>query len=299
VRRARAALGVLLMVSWQPAYAMGPFEKNDPRVQDGMSSYDKGDYDGALKKFDEAKKELPGSAAVEFDRANTLYKLGRPEEARDAYHQVADLDKGELRAKDYYNLGDAWAQLGNDKEAIAAFRKALTLDPNDAQARHNLEVMLRKLPPPKGGSDGGTDGGSPDGGSSDGGRDGGRSADAGQDGGSDGGQDGGADGGRGPDGGSGDGGRGDGGSGQGHNKAGDGGEPQPNPARSGGDGGQGQDAGEQDEPQRRALDAGVEMGRLSKQEAERLLDSMKRDEKNLQLWRFQTRKPRKTTDKDW
>jgi tetratricopeptide (TPR) repeat protein len=284
----RLGLAALLFTT-----AMGPFERNDPRVADGMSAYDKGNYEDALKKFEEAKKGLPQSAAVEFDRANTLYRLGRLDEARDAYHQVAELDQGELRAKDYYNLGDAWARLGNDKEAIAAFRKALTLDPNDAQARHNLEVMLRKIPPPKqSGQDGGTDGGS-DGGS-DGGRDGGR-PDGGHDGGSDGGGqgDGGADGG-------GDGGQGDGGSGQGQGKGGDAGQPQPNGEGGRADGGQGSDGGEQQEPDRRARDAGVaEAGRLSRDEAERLLDSMKRDEKNLQLWRFQQRKPRKTSDKDW
>ncbi len=39
--------------------------------------------------------------------------------------------------------------------------------------------------------------------------------------------------------------------------------------------------------------------RLNKQDAERLLDSIKRDEKNLQLWKFQQKKPRRENEKDW
>ena len=51
---------------------------------------------------------------------------------------------------------------GSKKEAIAAYRKALLLDPKDDQARHNLEVLLRKASPapeaaaPTAGPDGGT-----------------------------------------------------------------------------------------------------------------------------------------------
>ena len=39
---------------------------------------------------------------------------------------------------------------------------------------------------------------------------------------------------------------------------------------------------------------------IDRQEAERLLDAMKQNEKNLQLWRFQQKKkPRKPNEKDW
>ena len=37
---------------------------------------------------------------------------------------------------------------------------------------------------------------------------------------------------------------------------------------------------------------------LSRQEAEKLLDSMRNNEKNLQLWRFQEKKTRRS-NKDW
>ena len=54
-----------------------------------------------------------------------------------------------LRERDLYNMGNALAEMGDTKGAIDAYRKALVLEPRDEAARHNLEVLLRKLPPPK------------------------------------------------------------------------------------------------------------------------------------------------------
>ena len=187
--------------------------------------------------------------------------------------------------------------------------KALRKNPEDALARHNLEVLLKNLPPHESkGSDGGTpdggghDGGKPDagmdGGSTDGGSDAGRPDGGKPDGGegdggaTDGGQDGGSDGGQsGGDGGQGDGGRGDGGSGD-QEKQGDGGAAQQNePADGGSDGGADQqDGGALEEGKAQLLpDGGIDVNR---KDAEKLLDSLKSNEKNLQLWRFKQKTPK-------
>lgn len=256
-----AVLCALLVLSAQSSLALGLFERNHPKVEEGLKAYGAGRYDEALQHFDEARRELPDSAALEFNRGNALYKLKRQDEAAEAYRRVQELDRGELAQRDYYNLGNAFADLKKRDEAIKAYRQALRLSPTDADARHNLEVVLRRLPPPPppqpdGGTDGGTDGGN----------------DAGQDGGRDGGTDGGQPN-PGQDGGS-DGGRGDGG----------------NKGDTGRDGGP-QDAGRPEEPEPQSI---------SPKDARRLLDAMKQNEKNLQLWRFQQRtKPRRPNEKDW
>lgn len=317
---------LLLCLLALPAFALGPFEKNHPLVAEGLAAYEKGEFEQALQKFDEAKKELPRSAALEFNRGNALFKLGRFDEARDAYQHVFDLDKSDLTQRDYYNLGNAFAAGDKQKEAIAAYRKALTLDPRDQLARHNLEVVLRKLPPPKKDDtpDAGTpDSGTPDAGARDAGRpDAGQDAgrpDAGQDagsdggqpdGGADGGQDGGADGGpsdAGQDGGTpdkgGDGGQdggGDGGKGEQGDQKGDAGDKQDQEGGDGGsDGGSDRDGGMSEQEEAGRDGGSTSEAQMNKQDAEKLLDSMKNNEKNLQLWRFQQKKQRKVNDKDW
>ncbi|MGQ0508705.1 MAG: vWA domain-containing protein [Myxococcaceae bacterium] len=295
-----AAASALLFVLWAPsAHALGPFEKNHPKVDEGTAAYEAGRYEEALKAFDEAKRALPSSAAVEFNRGNALFRLGRHEEARAAFERAQETDKGSLKQKAYYNLGNTLAQLNKAKEAIAAYRKALLMDPKDRDARHNLEVVLRKLPPPSPSSpDGGTDGGGGDGGS-DGGSDAGGPPQA-----SDGGQ---GDGGQGDGGspqskakmdggGQGDGGMPDGGSDAGENSGRGDGQPEKGDAGANDPGNE--DERDGGEAETRDGGEGAE-ARISKEEAEKLLDSMKQNEKNLQLWRFQQKKKRKSNAKDW
>jgi tetratricopeptide (TPR) repeat protein len=284
----------------QKAHALGPLERNPPKVADGLKAYDEGRFEDALRDFEEAQKQLPDSAALEYDKGNALYRLQRLDEAREAYQRAAEMTPGELGERDLYNLGTALAELGRTQEAISVYRRALLLEPNDEAARHNLEVLLRKLPPPKSGGDGGApdagqDAGKPDGGPPDAGK-----GDAGR---GDGGT---GDGGTGDGGTGGDGGPGDGGSGSGRGSQDAGKGQQPKPTEAGESGDKGQDGGTT-----RDSDAGLQLdqlrdagfgeaGQLDRRDTERLLDALRQSEKNLQLWRFQQKKqPRKPNEKDW
>ena len=88
MRRPRVlAPGLLLATGLlaAPARALGPLERNPPKVAEGLKAYDEGRYEDALRDFEAAQKQLPDSAALQYDKGNALYRLQRHDEARQAY----------------------------------------------------------------------------------------------------------------------------------------------------------------------------------------------------------------------
>ncbi|MEW6431412.1 MAG: tetratricopeptide repeat protein, partial [Myxococcota bacterium] len=165
----RAVLAVVLVAV--PAWAMNPFEKNHPQVEDGTQAYESQQFEQALEKYDAAAKDRPQDARVQYDRGLALHKLGRNDEARAAFQRALELDsKGELAGKIHYNLGTIAAGENSRDEAIRQYRAALKKDPGDELARHNLEVLLKNIPPKQSGQDGGAPDAGADGGHNDAGR---------------------------------------------------------------------------------------------------------------------------------
>lgn len=327
-------LGMLILPSWRrtgsklavlfiallagQAQAAGPLEKNHPEIELGTKAFEAQKFDEALTHYDAALQDKPSDPRVQYNRGLALHKLGRNDEAKSAFQAALELDRsGELNSKLHYNLGNVAAATGDKQQAVKEYRAALRKNPEDELARHNMEVLLKNLPPEQSkGSDGGTpDGGGHDGGKPDAGQDGGVTdggSDAGRpdggkpDGGdgdagpSDAGADGGSDGGEGKgDGGEGDGGSGDGGQGEKEQKGDGGSSDQAEPGDGGADGGnEEQDAGAAQEGKPQLLpDGGID---VSRKDAEKLLDSLKSNEKNLQLWRFKQKTPKSEPNgKDW
>ena len=256
------ALCALLPLSPVPGFSFSLFSKEDPRVKAANRAYGAGKYEDALRGYEDALRDHPSAPELQFDRGNALFKMGRQAEAREAYLSALAAKDSELKAQDYYNMGNALWGLDKNDEAAQAYQRALLIDPNLEEARHNLELLL--APPP--------DGGQGDGGRADAGGDGGQS-DAGQ-----------GDGGRQQDGGSpnpqrGDAGAPDAGNGRGE----DGGQREPKEPKPNPDGGSGQ------KPQE-----------LDKLQAEQLLNALREREKNLQLWKFRMKQQRpKESEKDW
>jgi len=123
-----------------------PFQAESPEVSRGNQALRAGDPASALEHYDRAESKLGHRAELDYDRGNALFAQKRFEEARDAYKKALTGPDG-LKSRDYYNLGNALAKLKSDDEALDAFRKALAVDPQNEDARYNLEVMLRRKQP--------------------------------------------------------------------------------------------------------------------------------------------------------
>lgn len=101
----------------------------------------------AAQSFREAEHELPRSAAVRYDRALALQAAGAADSAREAYAETftsRDLRGNDARSSAAYNLGNESLRQGRYDEAAKLYRQSLTIDPNRADAKKNLEEAIRR-----------------------------------------------------------------------------------------------------------------------------------------------------------
>lgn len=156
MNRARSYLALLALapalVGWNP------FVRRNPEVRRGAEAYAEGQYDRALESFERAEEKVGAVPEVSLGKGAALYKAGDLQAARaddpklaaaskQVYEQAAQAFQGALAAADpklkaraYYNLGNARARAGEPKEAIESYVKALMLDPDHQDAKANLEL---------------------------------------------------------------------------------------------------------------------------------------------------------------
>lgn len=134
-----------------------PFEKQQDEVSRANELVDEGNFEEALKLYDEAQAKVPTTPELSYNRGRALLGLERWEEAQEAFARALETEDPSLRFDAYTNLGLALAGKEEWSEAYDAFRAALRIAGNrpdlidkdrvDA-TRRDLEVAFRKLYPP-------------------------------------------------------------------------------------------------------------------------------------------------------
>lgn len=115
------------------------------QVAEGNQLYSEEKFDEANNKYQDAMLEDPGSLPIQFNIGNVLYKKKNYEKSMDAYNKVLDTDDPLFQSQVYYNLGNALFRHGKLPESIVAYEQALKLNPNDLDAKYNLEFVRNQL----------------------------------------------------------------------------------------------------------------------------------------------------------
>ena len=148
VTRKTIAASILMAFFFLPLPSAGA---NDTR--DGITAYENGDFDAALKHFTDAQLADPDNFERLYNVADAYYKTGNFDAAADHYRQVLESDDDQLKQNALYNLGNAEFRRGKAKEAIGHYEAALAMDPDNRLAKENLEfvkkVLEQQQQPPK------------------------------------------------------------------------------------------------------------------------------------------------------
>lgn len=115
------------------------------RVKEGNQLFLEENYDQALNKYQDALLSDPENERIQFNVGNTRYQKKKYEEAIQDYQKVIGTEDFKLEQQAYYNLGNTLYKMGKLPESILAYQQALKLNPNDIDAKYNLEYVRRKL----------------------------------------------------------------------------------------------------------------------------------------------------------
>jgi len=124
------------------------------KAREASQLYEKGDFDAATQKYNEALTDDPDSYLLQYNRGASLYRQDKFADAAAAFGRAPAADPAEVAyntANAKYRLGAAAAEsdpqkaLGLYAEALAAYRRAMGANPDDVDAKFNHELVERKL----------------------------------------------------------------------------------------------------------------------------------------------------------
>ena len=111
------------------------------RIEEGNQAFQDEAYLVALQAYKEAEAQSPDLAEPHYNAANALYKEGAFADASSELTSALDLVKhADLKEHGLFNLGNTAYNLGDLEAAIVAYTEALLLNPEDLDAKYNLEL---------------------------------------------------------------------------------------------------------------------------------------------------------------
>ena len=128
------------------------------RASKGEELFKAGEYDQASQFYQEALQKNPEDPVLHFNMGDTAYRKNEYEHAAAEFDEALKTEDLSLQAISYYNRGNALYFLGAGTEktdtehtiklwqqALESFQASLSLQPEDNEAAHNRDVVQKKL----------------------------------------------------------------------------------------------------------------------------------------------------------
>lgn len=111
----------------------------------GNKAYKENNYNVAENAYRDALKNSDTNVTASYNLGNVLYRKNNTEDAVKSYdNAIAHAQNNEVKQKAFYNKGVAYQKAKKLPECIVAYKNALILNPNDEDARQNLQRALKQ-----------------------------------------------------------------------------------------------------------------------------------------------------------
>jgi Ca-activated chloride channel family protein len=114
-------------------------------VEKGNRAFKEGDYKTALDYYHQAEVERPETPELHYNIGSALYGEQKYEEAEEKLQKSFAADDILKEAAGHYNLGNVYYRMGDYQRAILSYQQSLELNPDDMDAKYNLELARKML----------------------------------------------------------------------------------------------------------------------------------------------------------
>jgi tetratricopeptide (TPR) repeat protein len=121
-------------------------KKNDAAVRKGNELYKQKNFEASQQEYNKALADNPKDPTAHYNNGNAQFKSNKMEDAVASYENtIGNSNVKPVREKAFYNKGVALAKQQKLQESIDAWKESLKTDPNDNDARENLQKALLEL----------------------------------------------------------------------------------------------------------------------------------------------------------
>jgi tetratricopeptide (TPR) repeat protein len=114
-------------------------------IKKGNDAYTNNEFEKAATEYQKVTVKTPANATAQYNLGNALYKSNKADEAVSAYdNATGNLKTKDEKGKAFYNKGVVLQNNKKIPECIAAYKNALKLNPQDDDARQNLQKALQQ-----------------------------------------------------------------------------------------------------------------------------------------------------------
>jgi tetratricopeptide (TPR) repeat protein len=114
-------------------------------VRDGNETFANEDWEASVEAYEQAQQEAPELTEPYYNAGNAYYRQQEYGPAQQNIENALRTAEGDLAGQANFNLGNTQYQSQQFEAAIEPYRETLRLNPDDRDAKHNLELALLRL----------------------------------------------------------------------------------------------------------------------------------------------------------
>jgi tetratricopeptide (TPR) repeat protein len=135
----------ILMLLAGAASGLTLSDKMHGRISKGNKDYEEENHEEALDNYMKAQGLDSTHAVPHFNAGDAFYRMGKFPEGAEEFLRSAASPTDSIAAMSYYNLGNSMFKANDYQSAIEAYKRSLLMDPDDEDAKFNLELAMRMM----------------------------------------------------------------------------------------------------------------------------------------------------------